>query len=66
MLDVVCANIPNNMNQLVYIAEASRTTPSTGMSSSVNKELFQRVVVEVAVKEMGNINDVFFRDIADV
>jgi len=36
------------------------------MSSSVNKELFQRVVVEVGVKEMGNINDVFFRDIADV
>jgi len=48
------------------LAEASRTTPSTGMSSSVNKELFQRVVVEVGVKEMGNINDVFFRDIADV
>jgi len=48
------------------LAEASRTTPSTGMSSSVNKELFQRVVVEVGVKEMGNINDVFFRDTADV
>jgi len=48
------------------LAEASRTTSSTGMSSSVNKELFQRVVVEVGVKEMGNINDVYFRNIADV
>ena len=47
------------------LAEASRTTPSTEMSSSVNKELFQRVVVEVGVKEMGNI-DICFRDIADV
>jgi len=41
------------------------------MSSSINKELFQRVVIEVnrrsvGVKEMGNINDVFFRDISDM
>ena len=63
VLDVVCANIPNKSSGL---AEASRTTPSTGMSSSVNKELFQHVVVKVGVKEMGNINDVFFRDIADM
>jgi len=53
------------------LAEASRTTPSTGMSSSINKELFQRVVIEVSrrsvgVKEMGDINDVFFSDISDM
>ena len=64
MLDVVCGNIQCTVrHESTGSAGASVTTSSTGMSSSINKELFQRVDIEVSrrsvvVTEMDDINDI--------
>ena len=63
MLDVVCGNIQCTVqHESTGSAGASVTTSSTGMSSSINKELFQRGDIEVSRRSVGvteiDINDV--------
>ena len=69
-MDVICGNI-TVQHELTALVEASRTTSSTGMLSSINKEMFQHVAIKVyrrsaGVREMHDINDVFFSDISDM
>jgi len=64
MLVVVCGNLQCTVqHESTGSAGASVTTSSTGMSSSIKKELFQRCDIEVilrsfGVTEMDDINDV--------
>ena len=64
MLDVICGNIQCTVqHESTGSAGASVTTSSTGMSSSINKELFQPGDIEVsrrsvAATEMEDINAV--------
>ena len=53
MLDVVCGNIQCTVqHESTGSAGASVTTSSTGMSSSINKELFQRGDIEVSRRSL--------------
>ena len=63
MLDVVCGNLQCIVQHESTGSAGASVTSSTGMSSSINKELFQRGDTEVSrrsvvVTEMDDINAV--------